>query len=396
MKRRILFLEGNIDGTVGGSYYVMIDLVNALDKTRYEPVIGFHTDNFLVPGLRKQGIETIIFDNPASFEFKSKSLNKTLAPAKKIINLFRKFILPAIRYSKFLRKHNIDLVDVNNSITRNHKWMLAAMIAGIPCISHEMGINTRFNFAARFFGKRLKSIICVSNIIKETMNNVGLNYSNITVIHNGLDVKRYALKETPDELRVKYKLGHNDKVIGVVGNIKKWKGQETIVRAMGLLITRHPDLKCFLVGAVSEVCDDTTRYKEKLDQIVEENGLKGSVIFTGFQKNPIDYMNLMDVVVHTSIDPEPFGIVLLEAMFLSKPLITTTIGGPAEIIENNKSGLLVEPGKPELLAEAVKKLLDDPVYAAGLGKQGNVRLHQQFTIEKNAEQTMKIFNNAFQ
>ena len=110
------------------------------------------------------------------------------------------------------------------------------------------------------------------------------------------------------------------------------------------------------------------------------------------KNNAIDYMNMMDIVVHTSVAPEPFGIVTLEALSLSKPYISTTIGGPAEVIENGKSGLLVEPGNPELLAEALRKFLSNPEYARECGINGNERLKKEFTFEKNLRETIAVYN----
>lgn len=393
MRKRILFLEGNVDGTVGGSYYVMIDLVNALDKTRYDPVIGFHTDNILVPKLREAGIEVVIFDNPQPFLFKNRiTQSLPFKPLKRTINFFKRLILPAIRYSKYIKKNNIDLVNVNNSIIKNHAWMIAARLAGIPCVSHEMGINKSFRWSAQYFGKRLNAVICVSNIIETNMRKLGLDWPHISTVHNGLDISRYHIKETPDQLRSKYNIDEKDPVIGVVGNIKYWKGQETIVRATAELVKKYPNIRCILVGAVPVKLDGGD-YKNNLDNLCREFNIERNVIFTDFQENPIDYMNLMDIVVHTSVDPEPFGIVLLEAMLLSKPLISTTIGGPAEIVVNNKSGVLIQPGDPKLLATAVDNLLSDPEQAQEIGKQGYKRLMDEFTIEKNAEKTMKIYKS---
>jgi len=392
MKRKVLYIEGNVDGTIGGSYYVMIDLVKALDKMQYEPIVGFHTDNSLIPMLKEAGIETHVFDNPAPFSFTIPALNFILLPVKKTINLFKKLLLPALRYARFIRHNNIDLVNGNNSIMLNQTWMLAAMLTKTRCITHEMGINTRFSFLSRYLGKRLGAIICVSNVVRDNMVRLGLEFPNIRVVHNGLDLSRYHIVETPSELRSKYNIGDTDPIIGVVGNIRVWKGQEIIVRAMSELVEKHSNIRCLLVGA-SSLTD--APYKGKLISICKDLDIEDNVIFTGFQNNPIDYMNLMDIVVHTSVEPEPFGIVLLEAMFLAKPLISTTIGGPAEIVVNGESGLLVEPGKPELLAEAVDKLLSNPIYAKEIGQHGNRRLHEEFTIQENAEKTMIIYDEVF-
>ena len=392
MPKRILFIEGNQDGTVGGSYYVLVDLVNALDRTRYEPVVGFHRDNFLVEELRKRGVEVVVFPHFVPFVFGSDLANKLLAPVRKAINYFGHIVVEARQYAKYLRTARIDLVNLNNSMLRNHNWMLASKMAGVPCLTHEMGINDSYDSISRYFARGLKKIVCVSHAIHNGMKKCGVDYPNITVIHCGVDLKRYKTVESPAELRRKNGIADGVPVIGVVGNVRYWKGQETLVRAMPALVAQFPGIRCLLVGASTE---RDVEYVAGLKKFLREHQIEDSVIFTGFQRNPIDYMNLMDVVVHTSVLPEPFGIVNLEAMYCSKPLISTTIGGPAEVIINGQTGLLVDPGKPELLAAAVSEMLKDRARAAEMGQRGHARLLSDFTLEKNVRMTTAVYDEIF-
>jgi glycosyltransferase involved in cell wall biosynthesis len=392
MPKRILYIEGNLDGTVGGSYYVLQDLVNALDKTRYEPVVGFHRDNFIVGQLRERGIETVVFPAYEPFAFRSTLLNTVFAPFKKAWNYFSGLVLQARKHAKYLREAKIDLVNLNNSMLRNHAWMLAARMTGTPCMTHEMGINPTYDRVSRFFAKRLRKIVCVSHAIHNVMKRCGVDYPNITVIHCGIDLARYKSVETPEALRVKHDIPVGVPVIGVVGNVRYWKGQETIVRAMPRLVAEFPGIRCLLVGAVTE---SDREYRAKLETFIREHGIAENVIFAGFQRNPIDYMQLFDVFCHTSVHAEPFGIVNLEAMSRSKPLISTTIGGPAEVVINGETGLLIEPGKPELLADAVRDLLRDPARAAEMGRRGHARLHADFTLAKNVAKTTAVYDEVF-
>jgi glycosyltransferase involved in cell wall biosynthesis len=83
--------------------------------------------------------------------------------------------------------------------------------------------------------------------------------------------------------------------------------------------------------------------------------------------------------------------VLLEAMLLGKPLVSTTTGGPAEVVNDGESGLLVEPGRPELLADAITRLLSDPAWAAALGARGRERLEREFASERTIAQTVAVY-----
>ncbi len=395
--KRILYVEGNVDGTVGGSYYVLYDLVVNLDKTKYCPVVLFYVDNFVATMLKEKGIETYILQRPAPFVFpfkKSKNplgkfLYQCLRPLQRIININKRLLLPAIQLRRFLKTKKIDLVDLNNSVTRNHEWMFATQFAGVPCMTHEMGINRHFSWLSRFFSPRMKAIITVSQQVKTNMQKHGLDYSHIIPIHNGIDLKRYRITRQPDDVRKQFNIPAQIPIIGVIGNIKLWKGQETVIKATALIKEEFPDICCLLVGGVST---NDLDYYERLQKLTEDLDLGKNILFTGFQNNVLDFINAMDIVIHPSIEPEPFGIINLEAMYLSKPVISTTIGAPPEIFENNISGILIDPGKPEVLARECLSLLKSPEIAEQLGKNGYKRLMSNFTIDINVKKTENVYD----
>jgi len=389
MPKRILFIEGNRDGTVGGSYFLLLDLIRGLDRSRYTPIVGFHRENYLMDTFRQAGAEVVLFENLKPVEFGSSFLNAALMPIKKLGNLYRGLFAQARVHAKYLREQKIDLVNLNNSMTRNQAWMLAARQVGIPCITHEMGINQNYSPLAKYFGRRLDRIISLSHAICKAMrDNGGIDFPNIQVIHCGIDLTRYQIKETATQLRQKHNIPEGVPVIGVVGNIREWKGQETLVRATAILKQKYPEIRCVLVGDRGEGAND---YADRLDRIAKELNVAGNIVLTGFQRNAIDYMEWMDVVAHTSIHPEPFGIVTLEAMSRSKPLVSTTIGGPAEVVINGESGLLVDPGKPADLAGAIDRYLSDPEYARLTGKHGYERMATHFSMKQSIDKTMAVY-----
>jgi len=256
-------------------------------------------------------------------------------------------------------------------------------------MTHEMGINDRFSFLSRFFGARLSAIVSLSFAITNNMKKLGLNYSNIHTIQCGIDLSRYGIQQPPDEIRKKYHIKEDAPIIGVVGNIKPWKGQETVIRATQIVKVTFPQVRCVLVGGTS---DSDLYYFDRMKALVTELDITENVIFTGFQEHPIDYMNFMDIVIHSSIKPEPFGIVNLEAMYVKKPIISTKIGGPVEIFEDGKSGFLVEPGDSEALAEACKYLLSNKDKATAMGDAAFERLNTSFSLEKNIAQTQRLYD----
>ena len=184
--KRILYCEGNVDGTVGGSYYLLYDLVRNIDKTKYYPIVVFYKDNLLVPKLKQAGIETHVLKRPDPFVFKVNNHHGTysrklgyllLRMVQRLINIFKCLLMPSFRLANLLRKKRIDLVNLNNSIKSNHEWMIAAKIAGVKCVTHQMGIPDQFSALSRFLGSHLDGIISLSYDIVNRMKEFGTRLS---------------------------------------------------------------------------------------------------------------------------------------------------------------------------------------------------------------------------
>ena len=113
-----------------------------------------------------------------------------------------------------------------------------------------------------------------------------------------------------------------------------------MIRAAARLVATYPTLACLIVGATAPVDQP---YEDRLQAMVREHGLEANVIFCGYQKFPADFVNVMDVVIHASIEPEPFGMVVLEAMGMRKPLIGSRAGGVPEMVVEGVTGYTYPP-----------------------------------------------------
>ena len=374
----------------------MFYMVTGLDKALYRPYVVFYTRNMMMEKLKDAGIETMVIHPPMPFSFYKGNMDTSgngmvaglLKLIQKILNLFKLFLLPTLRFYFLLGRHRIDIVHLNNSIIHNHDWMLAAKLRNIPCITHERGINFQFPFLARFFGKRLYAIICISEAVKRNMIACGVDYENMVTIHNGYDPDNAVVRTPPEVIRDRHGIRQGDLTIGIVGNIKEWKGQETVVRSIPILMKRFPDVKCLVVGGTSE---GDRYYEKRIMDLVDRLDLTRNIIFTGFQKNVPDYINVMDILIHASIEPEPFGRVLLEGMALKKPVVGANGGGVPEIVEEGVSGFTFPPGDAERLAEAVSSIASNDALMKSMGESGYIRLKERFHIEQNLKAIERIY-----
>lgn len=394
---KVLYCENNVDGTVGGSYYSLLYLVKNLDRRRYYPIVIFYTEHTLLPAYREAGVETHVWKKVDSFTFGSAhhKIWKWLAPLRPVVSIFRKllnfvrgFLLPAIERARYIKQNDIRIVHLNNSVLYNHDWMLAARLTGVRCVTHERGINEWFPPSARYFAKRLDAVICISEAVQRNMHKREADFGNLVLIHNGLDPTSMKIGVNPEVLRATYGLAHDTVVIGMLGNIKAWKGQDTLIRAMDHVRRSVPDIRCLLVGDTSP---GDREYGESLHALVDSLGLGELIIFTGFQRNVGDFLMVCDVMVHASILPEPFGRVILEAMACKKPVIGSRAGAIPEIVVEGETGFTFPPGDSDSLADAITRLISDRELMRRCGENGYKRLVHEFHIAKNIEATQGLY-----
>jgi glycosyltransferase involved in cell wall biosynthesis len=182
---------------------------------------------------------------------------------------------------------------------------------------------------------------------------------------------------------IKRSLGwENNPTVGVVGRLEPWKGQEIFLRAAARLAELHEDTRFMVVGGA--ILGWEGSYPDDLRRLAADLGIADRVHFAGHQPKVDRWYDALDVVIHASFG-EPFGLVLVETMALGKPLVATGVGGPLEIVEDGTSGLLVPPGDPDALAEAVGRILTDPMLASALSR-GAADRSKAFSEERMAEE----------
>ncbi|HVR05492.1 MAG TPA: glycosyltransferase [Solirubrobacteraceae bacterium] len=165
-------------------------------------------------------------------------------------------------------------------------------------------------------------------------------------------------------------------VVGLVGRLQPWKGQDRLLHAQALLRARGHELHTVIVGG--DAYGLSSEYAQSLPALVRRLGLADAVTLTGQVRDAGPYIERMDVLVNAS-DPEPFGIVLLEAMARGVAVVAVDSGGPAEFVEHGRTGLLARSGDPAALADALEPLLQAPALREQLGVAGRERFLQDFT-----------------
>jgi glycosyltransferase involved in cell wall biosynthesis len=191
------------------------------------------------------------------------------------------------------------------------------------------------------------------------------------LVHPGVDTERFDARRLAGSRSLRARLGLpvHAPIFGSVGRFERWKGFHVILDAAARLRSAHPDVCCVLVGAPHP---QDPGYAGELHARARRLGLDGQVVFAGHQDEPESWMQAMDVFVHASHN-EPFGIVVIEAMALGKPVVATAEGGPTEVIVREEQGTLVPWADADALARAVARFLADEALRDRVGEAARRR-----------------------
>jgi glycosyltransferase involved in cell wall biosynthesis len=223
------------------------------------------------------------------------------------------------------------------------------------------------------------------------------------VVYNPVDLERFdptRIEVGHARARLREELGDaaaRRVQLGVVAQISPWKGQDTAIEALRLLVQEGVDAQLLLIGSAVFV-DGATRfdneaYLARLRASVTAAGLDDRVAWLGEREDVPELMRALDVLLLPSRE-EPFGRALIEAMALGVPVLATNVGGPPEIVREGREGYLLAPGDPGAWARAARAIAEHPDLAAQMGRAGRARVEQLFTAERHAEAMAAVYQRA--
>ncbi len=201
------------------------------------------------------------------------------------------------------------------------------------------------------------------------------------MVHQGIDEAPFAAvsPDTVAALRAELGGGPGKKLLGVFGRLAGWKGQNIFLTALASV----PDAKGVIVG---DALFGEDEYAAALYRQVETSGLTDRVKFLGFRRDVPALMSAMDIIVHSSVAPEPFGRVVVEGMMAGRPVVASAAGGVLEIIEDERSGFLYEPGNAKALAAVMLRVMAEPELAFAVAQAGRQHARLHFSAKSSNNQ----------
>jgi len=289
----------------------------------------------------------------------------------------------AYRLARIIRRERVALVHVNEIL--DVYGGIAARMARVPCVWHVRADTSSWPSPLRKGLPRLvaalsSEIIAVSDSVHEhVFRQQGVDTPKLSVIHDaGPDPAAFRADLDGAAVRAELGVGDDEFLVVLVSKLVEPKGHEVLIRAIPRILTTFPRTRFAIVGGELEGAHHR-RYAERLRRLTVGSNIQDAVRFTGYRDDIPQVMAAADVITHCSTHPDPFPGVVLQGMSLGKAVIATNIGGAREQIENGVSGVLVPPGDPVALADAIRALLADPNRREALGRAAARRVASSFT-----------------
>ncbi len=322
-------------------------------------------------------IELVFFqDGPWPTELRAAGFRVEVIPAGQLREVHR-WAATVVRLAGVLRRRKPDLV-LNWAAKTQLYGAPAAVLAGIPgrVLWWQQGIPDGFWLDRCATLLPARAIGCYSRSAATAQRRLRPARRTFVVAAGAPAPARNGQGENGHAPTASLELAAGVPVVGIVGRLQPWKGQDRLLRAQALLRERGHEIHLLVVGG--DAYGLSTEYAESLPVLADELGLADAVTFTGQVPDAGPYIERMDVLVNAS-DPEPFGIVLLEGMARSVPVVAVDAGGPSEFIADRGTGVLARSGEPAALADALEVLLAAPELRRQVGRAGRERFGEEFT-----------------
>ena len=378
----MIILSVNNSADIYGSSRCLLRMMELFAKDGHDVHVVVPCIGPLVGLLEDKGIKVHIHKNLAIIE------RTQFASVVGRLSLLWRYPLSTLWLIRLILQLKVDLVHTNSGVLPSPA--LAAKLTGRRHMWHIREFLSEFPSVWRVYQYYMcllsTKVITISRTVQSQFA-AGLQ-DRCSIVYDGLGEDAMAVDEA-EVAKFRSGIGDSHLLIGVIGRIK-WvrKGQEVLVKAAGLLRDRFPTARYVIVGSVAPGNQD---HLIRLRELVQELRLDDRVVFTGDVEDPKPLYAAFDVTVVPSVQPEPFGCVVMESMAVGTPVIGSRSGGIPEQIIDQKTGLLFTPGDEVDLARALERVMSDERLRLDMGRKSRQRYIEMFRIEETYRRLNQIF-----
>ena len=355
--------------TRGGAEEHIVTLLRGLDRRQFRPLLVCTPE---VAGRLRS-------DLPGDVEFIPLRLRK---PGH---------LAAALRLARIIRGRRVDILHSHlfygSLFASPIGWLCRVpLIIETPHVREQWRqgwFKSRF-IVDRMVGRFVHQYIAVSQAnARYLIEEKRLPARKITVIHNGCDIERFDPGRLPPSgLRQSLGFGPPDPVLVVAGRLEPQKGHRVLLDALPAVLHEFPQARLVCVGSGS--------LRSELEARVRELGLADSLRFVGHQSNISDWLALADLTILPSFY-EGLPLVAIESLAAGRPMVATAVDGTPEIVVNGETGLTVPPGDARALAQAICRLLGDPMLQERLARRGREWVLERFSAEQQIRRTEILY-----
>jgi L-malate glycosyltransferase len=272
-------------------------------------------------------------------------------------------------------------------------WIWGKRNIGLFATRHIMSNHNKRNIYHRLLYKRIDKLLVLSDSIKKNvLDTHPFKPSRIQVVKPGLDFERFdPARIDSKKLRSQWGADDNTIVVGVVGRLDPAKGQGTFIRAIaGLQKTLKPDTKVKFVIVGEETLGSTINHLKELKDMVKQFHIEDQMVFTGYLENIPEVMGAFDVFVMPS-RREAFGLVAIEAMAMSCPIIISSGGSADDIIGDNEFGLKTRPGDAFDLQKQIGYLITHPDERKKMGDRAREFVKKNYDRRERLQNMLRLY-----
>ena len=286
------------------------------------------------------------------------------------------------RIAELIRKERIDIVHARSRVPA---WIayFAARKTNTVFITTCHGYYGKHLFS-EVMGWAKRAIVLSNVIARHMLDDFGVPYERIRLVPRSVDLEKFKYT-SPDKKR------GEEFNVGIIGRLTPIKGHLHFIKAIGLVARIVPRLKIWIVG---DAPDSREAYKEELQVLVKRLGLWNCTEFLGIQRNIPEILSNFDLLVLATTTHEAFGRVIIEAQAAGVPVVATEVGGVVDIIENEKTGLLVPPADPADMAGAIIRIFKDVQLARNLAENAYKKVQEKYNVELMVKNTLDVYEDA--
>jgi len=283
---------------------------------------------------------------------------------------------------RLLREHRPQLVHLNSGFLECLGGAVAARRARLSVVAHARGFSTSRRLLKRT-ARLVDCFVAISRAVAQNLVEHGVHPAKCKVVYDPVVAPR-----DPPTFRIRTNVAE----VGILGMLQPWKGQHVFVEALHRLYQQRIPFHASIAGAEPF---GKVGYERRLREMVRSMGMTHIVEFLGFVSKPFEYLKRLDVAVHASLEPEPLGRVVVEAMLAGAAVVATSGGGVPEVVCHERTGLLVPMGNAQAMAGAIQRLLQDVDLRRRLADAGAERAREMFDPVKHAREIMTIYHESW-